>query len=244
MRRVVIEGDRKWGGARAGSHRLRARPARVGNNASTPPTMSCRRWVRPSRAKTSSSTPSPLPGRPQWSSGFSLRRDWPCGLDRPVAYALTPTRTVDRTLEHHRRSQWELRPVAVATVNGTPDSTPIRTGVTTVTVDNPLPSVHQLPDQWSRVERQRISVRQCALSWRNRVVPLDRGERDHLPRRKLGPRKWWALLVQAPVGLHERPQRLLHLGGRSRILGWFVQRHQRRDNGAQHVSVVTGLAQR
>lgn len=64
------------------------------------------------------------------------------GLDRPVAYALTPTL-------YGWIARWNTTDVpngsydlfAVATVNGTPDSTPIRTGVTTVTVDNPLPSV-------------------------------------------------------------------------------------------------------
>jgi len=64
------------------------------------------------------------------------------GLHTPVAYALTPTL-------YGWIARWNTTDApngsyllfAVATVNGTSDSTPIKTNVDNVTVDNPLPSV-------------------------------------------------------------------------------------------------------
>ena len=160
-------------------------------------------------------------------------------LLRPVAYALIPT-------EYGWIAYWNTTGVpngsydlwADATVNGTSDSTPV------TTFDHqhhrgqpPAVSEHWHPE-WSHPERNRKPERQCAR-WRNRVVPLDRAERDDLSRRKLGFRKWWLLPIQSFVELHDRAQRLLLSGGRRRILRWSVQCHQRRRSGEQLVSVVT-----
>ena len=64
------------------------------------------------------------------------------GLHQPVAYALTPT-------EYGWIAEWNTTDApdasyylyAVAIVNDTSDSDPVKTGVYNVTVDNPLPSV-------------------------------------------------------------------------------------------------------
>ena len=71
-----------------------------------------------------------------------MERDGPSPLHTPVAYALTPT--LYGWIAH-----WNTTDVpngsydlfAVATVNGTSDSTPVTTLTTNITVDNPLPSV-------------------------------------------------------------------------------------------------------
>ena len=64
------------------------------------------------------------------------------GLDRAVAYALTPTQygwIANWNTTNVPNGSYDL--FAVATVNGTSDSTPLTTLTTNITVDNPLPSV-------------------------------------------------------------------------------------------------------
>ena len=114
----------KWGGARVGSHWLRARPARVGNNASTPADdcaasggCDCLRPKRhPRRLRA---------GRDDLSGvrDLLLRGDFHAGLYTPVAHALTPTLygwIAEWNTTDAPNASFDL--FAIATVNGTSDS--------------------------------------------------------------------------------------------------------------------------
>ena len=189
VRHGVIEVVRDRSSLRVGRGHWIADPARGGDAASTPPTI-----VLPAVGATVSRTDVVLDATaPTGTTSVEYKVfAWAglshAGLNAPVAYALTPS-------QYGWFAYWNTTDVpngsydlyAVATVNGTSDSSPVSTVSTNVTVDNPPPSVSiGSPAQWSDPQRQRGPDRRCAVLGRNRVVPLDWNERDHHPRRKLG----------------------------------------------------------